>query len=149
MLKVFLCCCLEKMFSILTLFCTVIVLCHGQFMENNTIPACPGEGRISCNSNSRYSNIDGSCNNLRAPWAGKASTPFKRYLPPVYQDNFGSPKITSADGATPLPNPRIISRLASSSAMAAVLQEQFYSHLLPAFGQFLAHDITLAQFATG
>lgn len=120
---------------------------YGQFVADNMIPNCPNAFPVACDPSARYSQIDGSCNNLRAPWAGRASTPYKRYLPAAYDDGVNTPRIRSANKVNGLPNPRVVSRMVSSSN---VLQfENFFSHLLPAFGQFMAHDMTLASFSTG
>lgn len=98
-----------------------------------------------CNVNKRYSEIDGSCNNLKVPWTGRSNTPYKRYLPNSYDDGWNAPRRRSVNGA-PLLNPRIISRLISLDKGQL---ETIYDHLFTIFGQFVAHDLTLANTATG
>ena len=66
---------------------------------------CPNV-QISCDPFNRYSAFDGSCNNLRTPWFGKATSPYKRYLRAEYQDGTNSPRTLSVTGR-PLPNPRV------------------------------------------
>ena len=38
----------------------------------------------NCDWNSKFQQIDGSCNNMNNPWMGKTETPYKRFLPPEY-----------------------------------------------------------------
>lgn len=96
--------------------------------------------KFFCDPFSRYSQVDGSCNNLAKPWLGKANLHFKRYLPAFYDDNQASPRSKGVSGL-PLPNPRVLSRFFS---MDSFNFESPYTHLLPIFGQFLAHDFTLS-----
>jgi hypothetical protein len=100
---------------------------------------------LTCNPNDKFSSLDGSCNNLNKPWLGKAETPFKRYLPPAYDDKVNSPRTKSVTGH-PLPNPRVISLALSFDNSE---QDSKYTHLVAIFGQFLAHDITLAATSSG
>lgn len=100
----------------------------------------------TCNSNSNaargartYRSNDGTCNNLVNSAIGSNDTPFKRFLAPVYQDGRQSPRTVSATGRNPLPNPRAVSLTISNTRR---LFEPRVSHLVPSFGQFLAHDMT-------
>lgn len=121
---------------------------QAQFSAIGGISHCPRmNARMpNCEATARYSNLDGSCNNLAAPWIGKASTPFKRYFPAAYDDGFSAPRTRGINGS-PLPNPRVISRLMSTADQGQ--SEAFYTHLMPMFGQFLAHDITFSTITTG
>jgi hypothetical protein len=47
---------------------------------------CPFKTNTFCDGSNRFQSLDGSCNNLRATWLGKAETPFKRYMPAAYDD---------------------------------------------------------------
>ena len=47
---------------------------------------CPFKNDIVCDQNYPYRTYDGSCNNLKKTWLGKAEMPFKRYLQPDYAD---------------------------------------------------------------
>lgn len=120
---------------------------HGQSVFNPVGPLsyCPKVTTQTCNVNKRYSEIDGSCNNLATPWAGRASTPYKRYFPNAYNDQWNAPRSRSVNTA-PLQNPRAISRIISLDRNQ---NDFFFSHLFPLFGQFLAHDLTLANTVTG
>lgn len=117
----------------------------GQFSPTGPLTQCSNVAVQACNPNERYSRIDGSCNNLAFPWAGKANTPFKRYAASTYDDGWNAARSRATSGA-PLPNPRVISRMISWDQGQT---EKFYTHLLPLFGQFLAHDLTLAPTSTG
>ena len=56
------------------------------FAVSNTIlnPNCPRAPR--CNGQSKYRNIDGTCNNLQRPLWGASNSPLQRILPPKYDD---------------------------------------------------------------
>lgn len=116
-------------------------------LESIKAPAefCPFQNVQGCDPNSRYRTVDGSCNNLQNPWWGKSEIPYTRILPPAYDDGILMPRAKSATGQ-PLPNPREIS-LNLCTEVPDV--EQFYTHILPIFGQFLAHDITSVSVSTG
>lgn len=101
---------------------------------------CPFKANLFCSPNTRFSQVDGSCNNLQQPWMGKAETPYKRYLQPAYGDNLSSPRSRSVTGSE-LPNPRIVSRALSNENF---LTDDTFTHMTAIFGQFLAHDITSA-----
>ena len=82
------------------LFLAVSLTAHIVYAQN-----CPSI-LISCNPNSKYSSLDGSCNNLRTPWFGKTQTPYKRYLRAWYQDGVSAMRSLSVSGR-PLLNPRV------------------------------------------
>jgi peroxidase len=96
-----------------------------------------------CDPTLKYRSFDGTCNNLKNPLIGSKETPFKRLLPPEYDDGFGKPKIKASSGKK-LPNPRLLSTLVNTDTLN--LQEFFWSHLWIMFGQFLAHDLTATAF---
>jgi hypothetical protein len=102
---------------------------------------CPFNNDLSCDSSSKYRQIDGSCNNLANGIIGRSNTPYKRLMKAQYQDKVEEPRRMGASGE-PLPNPRSIS-LAIHDPMdtpAAI------SNLGVMFGQFVDHDF--AQTAT-
>jgi hypothetical protein len=106
---------------------------------------CPFKTNIFCDSSNRFQSLDGSCNNLKATWLGKAETPFKRYMPAAYDDGINTPRSRSVLGGS-LPNPREISRTLFNE------NSQFdstFNHITAIFGQFLAHDVTSASVSTG
>ncbi len=86
----------------------------------------------------RYRSIDGSCNNLKVWWLGKARTPNKRYFENAYDNHLDEIRSMGSKGKA-LPNPRFISRLLFNENNQ---QDQKVTHLIAFFGQFLAHDIT-------
>ncbi len=49
---------------------------------------CPFKNNIICNQEFPYRSFDGSCNNLNNSWWGKSGTPFLRWLPADYSDEF-------------------------------------------------------------
>ena len=106
---------------------------------------CPFEQPIACDSSTKFRSIDGSCNNLQRPWLGKAETPYKRYLPPAYQDGLESPRIISKRGNF-LPNPRLISRMFKPDNNPS---EDTFTHMIAIFGQFITHDMSSASVSTG
>lgn len=129
--------------KLLALFKIFLAFSNGQeydnFAEIAITDTCPFQAnKFFCNPNTRYAKLDGSCNNLEKPWLGKAFIPFKRYMRPVYDDQNNSPRLRSRSGKF-LPNPRTLSLL---FAMDQSNYENFYTHLLPIFGQFMAHDLT-------
>lgn len=133
------------MFTIFVILAVSVSVLEGQFSPTGPLATCPNVAVPTCDINKRYSEVDGSCNNIAFPWAGKAASPYKRYLANTYDDGWNAARRTASNGAQ-LQNPRIISRMISLDRGQT---ENSYTHLLPLFGQFLAHDLTLAQTATG
>jgi len=41
---------------------------------------------VTCDPNSKYRTVDGSCNNLKNPSWGASMTPFYRYINPEFSD---------------------------------------------------------------
>lgn len=99
---------------------------------------CTCFAKPKCDFNSKFHQIDGSCNNMIKPWLGKSETPYKRLLPPEYQDTISSPRSVSVTNKQ-LPNPRLISRAIMNDNAQF---ENFWTHLGTLFGQFIAHDVT-------
>ncbi|MDR7040426.1 Ca2+-binding RTX toxin-like protein [Methylobacterium sp. BE186] len=101
-----------------------------------------------------HRNVSGAENNLtpgRAVW-GTASQPFLRLAPAQYEqtETQASPnavRVTSADGTSPLPNPRLVSDLIGQQALDADgdtidLPNSFGGNLLlMSFGQFFDHGL--------
>ena len=106
---------------------------------------CPFKKVAPCDPKTRHRRFDGSCNNLQNPWWGKSEIPYKRYLPAEYSDGFQQPRMF-AKSKRFLPNARLISRKLCVNNDAS---EVLYSHILGAFGQFLAHDMTSVSISTG
>jgi hypothetical protein len=98
-----------------------------------------------CDPITRHRRFDGSCNNLQNPWWGKSEIPYKRYLPAEYSDGFQQPRMF-AKSKKFLPNARFISRNLCVNNDAS---DNLHSHILSAYGQFLAHDMTSVSISTG
>ena len=83
------------------------------------------------------------CNNLREPFAGAALTAFRRLLPADYADGVSEPRKANRPfrRREPLPNARNVSFAIFKETLAT---SQTLTHMAMVFGQFLAHDITLA-----
>ena len=96
-----------------------------------------------CNPESRYRSLEGLCNNLESPFLGAAETPFRRLLDPDYADGKSEPRKGARPGnlLAELENARNVS-LGLFTDIAA--RSQSLTHMAMVFGQFLAHDITLA-----
>lgn len=106
---------------------------------------CPFKQQINCDTNSKFSNIDGSCNNLGSPWMGKSETPYKRYLSPAYRDNLDIPRTMSKTGHL-LPNVRQISRVLCHENF---IVDNHFTHMTAFFGQFMTHDFSMGGVSTG
>ncbi|XP_060842044.1 peroxidase-like [Rhopalosiphum padi] len=93
---------------------------------------------ISCDSNTKYRSINGSCNNLKTPWLGASITPHLRILDAYYDD--GEYEFRRQTNGNPLPNARYIQ-------LKLFLDKQFpyqndHNVLFMEWGQFIAHDTT-------
>ena len=99
---------------------------------------CPFPKNVECKSGSKYRTFNGRCNNLQQPLYGSFETPHKRFLNPVYNDGFGTPR-RKARSENNLPNPRVVSKALDSDNLAF---EKIWTHAWVIFGQFLTHDIS-------
>jgi hypothetical protein len=106
---------------------------------------CPFKQPITCNANSRFSNVDGSCNNVQFTWIGKSETPYKRYLSPAYLDGLDIPRTMGKNGLS-LPNARQISRVLCRENFQV---DNHFTHISAFFGQFVTHDISMGAVSTG
>ncbi|CAF0930096.1 unnamed protein product [Brachionus calyciflorus] len=95
---------------------------------------------VKCNINDIYRSVNGSCNNLKNPLIGAANTPYKRVLPPAYDDGFNSPRTRALSGKS-LPNVRTVSVVISPPPTKGKLEFNI-SHIFATFGQFLIHDMS-------
>lgn len=86
----------------------------------------------------RYREMDGMCNNLENPHWGAVMAPFRRLLPPNFQDGVSAPRI-SVTGSE-LPTARLVSTLTHKDM-------GFHDHAvtiyLPAWGQLIDHDMAM------
>lgn len=96
-------------------------------------PACPS-AEVRCPGPLRYRPVDGSCNNLRRPSLGRASSPLKRVLRPDYGDEFGAPR--KSRSGRPLPSTQAI-----VTKLFPQVDHPFHTtHLFVLWGQLVAHD---------
>ena len=105
-------------------------------------------GDIECPHKSeeeaRFRTIDGTCNNVDQPFFGAAGTPFRRVQPADYADEVSAPRV--AQSGDKLPNARDVSRFVhGSNADRRNPNSPWLTHLAMNWGQFLDHDLTLAE----
>ncbi|KAK8778315.1 hypothetical protein V5799_020342, partial [Amblyomma americanum] len=93
----------------------------------------------ACDPAKPYSEWDGSCNNLDHPDWGESYACLRRLLEPAYGEGAG--KIRLAKSGRALPSPRLIS--ARIHTHEGSTPDQRRTHMLMAFGQFFAHDVSL------
>jgi peroxidase len=87
-----------------------------------------------------FRSIDGSGNNPSRPEAGKTGSTFYRLTPPAYADEVGAP--SGADR----PSARLVSN-AVCAQTTSIPNRAGFSAMLWNWGQFLDHDLTLANSA--
>lgn len=96
----------------------------------------------NCRPGDKFRTLDGSCNNLHAPEKGATLQPFRRILPPVYDDGYSSPRTKSVLGNDQfLLSAREISRRFTDNAEPVAIETKL-SMLFLTWGQFLDHDMT-------
>ena len=105
--------------------------------SNFDLTRCPFDVEISCDRSSKYSEFDGSCNNLDFTNIGKTSTPLKRLLPAAYEDAKEYPRSLN-EQSKPLPTPRSLSLALSQDNN----EFNFWTHIFSVFGQFVSHDLS-------
>ncbi|XP_019871492.2 chorion peroxidase isoform X2 [Aethina tumida] len=95
------------------------------------------KAEMNCNPYQKYRSYDGSCNNLKYPGQfGVSFQPFRRALPPEYDDGINSPR---GSELVKLPSARTISLVVHRPYYRS---DRKFSVLLAVWGQFLDHDIT-------
>lgn len=103
------------------------------------------DDNIRCNENARFRTADGTCNNLENPARGSADEKFIRLVPNAYGNCISSLRETK-DGKE-LPNAREVSfKVHGSNADRTNPDSRVLTHLTMNWGQFMDHDITLAEF---
>ncbi|XP_052708782.1 heme peroxidase 2-like [Crassostrea angulata] len=100
---------------------------------------CEFEKPIHCDDGAKYRTYDGSCNNLKYPYWGKAETPLARFLKSDYHDGKGSPRLYGKHRKR-LPNPRDI-RLQIHEKSLPIHELEGHSHFLMLWGQRTSHDM--------
>ena len=99
---------------------------------------CPFKKTVDCVGDFPYRSLDGSCNNLNSTWWGKSGTPFKRWLPADYGDQFklNEPRIAK-DGRF-----KIISCVVLKfKALESPIEFQFSSNFIQFFKNLIFLDI--------
>lgn len=92
---------------------------------------------INCSPDSRYRNIDGSCNNLEKPNCGRIFSRLERFVKPDYANGIDTPRM-GCNGL--LPGSRVIS-LIVHSLQNDNQGSEVGTELLMNFGQWIDHDI--------
>uniref|UniRef100_A0A8C4GS04 Eosinophil peroxidase n=1 Tax=Dicentrarchus labrax TaxID=13489 RepID=A0A8C4GS04_DICLA len=130
---------------------------------DNTVTGCSAElQRPSCDSDclsERYRSVTGECNNRQHPRWGAANIPYSRWLPPEYEDAWGTPRgwdpAHTYNNAT-LPPVRLVSQDVLFTHNDNISLDSTLSHLLVEWGQWIDHDVVLtpqspstAAFRTG
>ncbi|XP_034032224.1 LOW QUALITY PROTEIN: thyroid peroxidase-like [Thalassophryne amazonica] len=118
--------------------------------------------RPSCQTtclSERYRSITGECNNRKNPRWGAANTPYSRWVPPEYEDVWGTPRgwdpARTYHNVT-LPPVRFVSQEVLFTHNNNISLDSTLSHLLVEWGQWIDHDLVLtpqspstAAFRTG
>lgn len=94
---------------------------------------------LPCDHTFKYRTATGWCNNLKVPAYGSAHVTFRRLLAPEYDDGFNEMRQRSVTGLQ-LPSPRLVSAFVHQVVST---EHAVYSHLIPLWGQFIDHDLTL------
>ena len=101
------------------------------------------EPSIECDETARYRTIDGTCNNLNNSLWGSVGDKFLRLEPADYGDCVST--IRRAKSGNKLPNARNISIKLIGIDDCPHPNNNVLTHLTMNFGQFMDHDITLAE----
>jgi hypothetical protein len=98
----------------------------------------------SCDPNADRS-IDGTCNNLHVTFWGSVNTPFRRLIPPQYEDGVGTPRgFQQSQGPSPFSPPIPSPRVVIDKILVDEKDLDFnHTQLLMQFGQFVAHDVAM------
>ncbi|KAM5318229.1 thyroid peroxidase [Glossophaga mutica] len=102
-------------------------------------PRCPD----SCLAD-KYRLITGACNNRDHPRWGASNTALARWLPPVYEDGISEPRGWNPHflyNGVPLPPVWEVTRRVVQVPNEAVTEDDQYSDLLVAWGQYIDHDM--------
>ncbi|XP_076589704.1 eosinophil peroxidase [Chaetodon auriga] len=139
------------------------LLSEGDVENLLQVTGCSAElQRPSCDSDclsERYRSFTGECNNRQHPRWGAANIPYSRWLPPEYEDVWGTPRGWDPEhtyhNAT-LPPVRLVSQEVLFTHNDNISLDSTLSHLLVEWGQWIDHDVVLtpqspstAAFRTG
>ncbi|XP_045045481.2 thyroid peroxidase isoform X2 [Desmodus rotundus] len=109
-------------------------------------PRCPH----SCLAD-KYRLITGACNNRDHPRWGASNTALARWLPPAYEDGISEPRGWNPHflyNGVPLPPVWEVTRQVIQVPNEAVTEDDQYSDLLVAWGQYIDHDIAFTPQST-
>ncbi len=101
-------------------------------ISKRQVSSCAYSTPITCNVNQKYSNLDGSCNNLNNPYWGRVNTPLVRSLPAEYRDGVSAPRSHSVSGAL-LPSARTVSQILHTDTRG--VKETQWTHIFTIWGQ--------------
>ncbi|XP_046374738.2 peroxidasin-like [Haliotis rufescens] len=93
-----------------------------------------------CAAKLKYRPIDGVCNNVDNPIWGAPLQAMRRFLPAMYDDNNGSPRLYGG-GKNPLPSARKVSTECFPFDSMDT-EDRPFSQMVMQWGQFLDHDIS-------
>ncbi|XP_068166580.1 eosinophil peroxidase-like [Antennarius striatus] len=119
------------------------------------LSGCTGQRRLpDCKTKpnlDRYRTITGVCNNRQKNQTrfGASNTPFVRWLPSEYEDNYTIPRGWEPEteyNDFPLPLSRLVSNrvVKIANENGDLTNDQLYTFLLVIFAQWTDHDLTLA-----
>ncbi|XP_061677570.1 thyroid peroxidase [Syngnathoides biaculeatus] len=94
----------------------------------------------------RYRSITAQCNNRQHPRWGSANIPYSRWLPPEYEDTWGTPRGWDPDHIYHnfnLPPVRLVSQEILFTRNDNISLDSTLSHLLVEWGQWIDHDLVL------
>ncbi|XP_025198953.1 peroxidase-like [Melanaphis sacchari] len=97
---------------------------------------------VTCDCNSKYRSIDGSCNNLQHPLWGAAITPYIRLGPAYYADGNYSIRLQFRDGKE-LPGARRLQLALFKPRTPEFDIPDHRNYHINQIGQYVTHDITL------
>ncbi|XP_064364587.1 thyroid peroxidase [Dromaius novaehollandiae] len=109
-------------------------------------PKCPN----NCLAN-KYRLITGACNNREHPRWGASNTALARWLPPSYEDGLGQPRGWNPGAlynGVQLPLVREVTRKIIHASNEAVTEDNLYSDIIMAWGQYIDHDIAFTPQST-
>ncbi|KAJ7341754.1 hypothetical protein JRQ81_006605 [Phrynocephalus forsythii] len=102
-------------------------------------PKCPNNCMTS-----KYRQITGACNNREHPRWGASNTALARWLPPTYEDGLSQPRGWNPGflyNGFPLPSVRDVTRKIIEVSNEAVTEDNLYSDMITAWGQYIDHDL--------
>ncbi|KAM7077996.1 LOW QUALITY PROTEIN: thyroid peroxidase [Molossus nigricans] len=114
-------------------------------------PASPPQCPDTCLAD-RYRLITGACNNRDHPRWGASDMPLARWLPPAYEDGISEPRGWNPHflyNGVLLPPVREVTQQVIHVPNEAVTEDEQYSDLLMAWGQYISHDIAFTPQSTG